>query len=220
MPNESASARPRVPANEMPDRAGVADLRGFGSHPVFILSLLAVAVLAAFWPVLRCGFINYDDPTYVSANPHVMAGLTWRGAAWAFTTGHASNWHPLTWLSHMLDVQLFGLNPGAHHFINLLFHLANTLLLFGLFQRLGAAPWRSAFLAALFGLHPLQVESVAWVSERKNLLSAFFLLLAVRAYVNYACGIRSGRATRTSHPQGERYPWFCTASRFCFLFWD
>ena len=147
--------------------------------------LLASGALAAYWPVLRCEFLNYDDPTYVTDNPAVQSGLTWRGLAWAFTSAHGANWHPVTWLSHMLDCQLFGLHPAGHHLVNLLLHLANTLLLFGLFRKLTRAFWPSVFVAALFGLHPLHVESVAWVAERKNLLSAFFFLLTLWAYARY-----------------------------------
>ena len=151
----------------------------------WISLLLAVLTFAAFWPVLRSGFINLDDPHYVTANPHVLGGLKWENVTWAFRTGHASNWHPLTWISHQLDAQLFGLKPGWHHFTNLLFHVVNSLLLFGLLQRLTQAPWRSGLVAALFALHPLHVESVAWVAERKDVLSAFFFMLTLLAYTNY-----------------------------------
>ena len=109
-----------------------------------ICVLLGAATLAAFWPVVRNDFINLDDRNYVIWNPDVQAGLTWKGVVWAFTTGRSSNWHPLTWLSHMLDVQLFGLNPGGHHLTSLLLHAANTLLLFFLLKQMTAAPWRSA----------------------------------------------------------------------------
>jgi protein O-mannosyl-transferase len=149
------------------------------------LALVAGAV-AVYWPVTRSAFINFDDPDYVTQNTYVLSGLTWPGIAWAFQAGHSANWHPLTWLSHMLDVQLFGLQPGPHHLVNLLFHIANTLLLFLLFRRLTGATWRSAFVAALFAVHPLHVESVAWVAERKDVLSTFFGLLAIGAYAEYA----------------------------------
>jgi len=148
--------------------------------------LLAVATLAVYWPVKSYDFVNYDDPDYVTANPHVQTGLTWANAAWAFTTGRAGNWHPLTWLSLMLDVELFGSGPARLHLTNLLFHTANTVLLFLLLRRLTAATWRSALVAALFALHPLHVESVAWVSERKDVLCAFFGLLSLWAYARYA----------------------------------
>jgi protein O-mannosyl-transferase len=151
-----------------------------------VCALLVVATLAAYWPVRQCGFVNFDDPSYVVENRVVGQGLTWAGVVWAFRTGHAGNWHPVTWLSHMADVQLFGLRPGPHHLVNLLFHVANALLLFLLLRRMTDALWRSAFVAALFAVHPLHVESVAWVAERKDVLSTFFGLLAIWAYVGYA----------------------------------
>ena len=146
---------------------------------LLLCALLGAVTLAAYWPVFHCGFVNADDPDYVVDNLPVRAGLSWHGAVWAFTTQHAANWHPLTWLSHMLDVQLFGLNAGGHHFINLLLHIANTLLLFLFWQRATGRLWRSALVAALFAVHPLHVESVAWVSERKDVLSTFFFLLTL-----------------------------------------
>jgi Tfp pilus assembly protein PilF len=127
----------------------------------------------------------WDDYEYVVQNPHVRSGLTIENAVWAFTSTHASNWHPLTWLSHMLDCELYGLNPAGHHLNNLLLHLANTLLLFALFARMTRALRQSAFVAAIFALHPLHVESVAWVAERKDLLSTFFLMLTCMAYLRY-----------------------------------
>jgi protein O-mannosyl-transferase len=148
--------------------------------------LLCVVTGLAWWPVTRCGFVALDDAAYVTANPPVQAGLTARGVAWAFSSAHSANWHPMTWLSHMLDVQLYAMRPTGHHLTNLLLHLACTLLLFLLFERLTAAPWRSALVAALFALHPLHVESVAWISERKDVLSGFFFLLTLWAYVQYA----------------------------------
>jgi Tfp pilus assembly protein PilF len=153
---------------------------------ILICTLLAAATLAVFWPVTRCEFINFDDPLYVTENPHVKQGLTWETVAWSFRASHASNWHPLTWLSHALDVQMFGLNPGLHHLTNLLFHSANTVLLFLLLERMTRRTWPSAMVAALFALHPVHVESVAWVSERKDMLSAFFFLLTLLAYARYA----------------------------------
>ena len=126
-----------------------------------ICALLVALTVGAYWPVHQNEFINYDDQQYITENPHVLSGLTWQGFLWAFRTGHASNWHPLTWLSHMLDVQLFGLRAGAHHLMSLAFHVANALLVFLLLDRLTGALWRSAFVAGLFALHPLHVESVA-----------------------------------------------------------
>jgi len=148
-------------------------------------ALLVLATLAVYWPVIHFELINYDDTVYVSHNQHVLRGLSWQGTGWAFQTGHAGNWHPLTWLSHMLDAQLFGLRAGGHHLTNLLFHVANTLFLFLVFKRMTGALWRCAFVAALFALHPLHVESVAWVAERKDVLSTFFGLLCLWEYARY-----------------------------------
>jgi tetratricopeptide (TPR) repeat protein len=150
-----------------------------------ICLFVAAAAMIAFWQVNQCDFINYDDPIYVTDNIHVKSGITLGSIQWAFTTGHSANWHPVTWMSHMLDVQLFGLKPRWHHLTNLLFHIANTLLLFFVFLRMTKAPWKSAFVAALFALHPLHVESVAWVAERKDVLSTFFWMLTMAAYIHY-----------------------------------
>ncbi len=147
---------------------------------------LAVVTFLVYSPLLTFGFVNYDDPQYVLNNLQVKNGLTFEGIAWAFSGRYATNWHPLTWISHMLDAQLFGLNAWGHHLTNVLFHVANTLLLFSLLQRMTRAAWRSVFVAALFALHPLHVESVAWVAERKDVLSAFFFFLTVWAYVRFA----------------------------------
>src|ERR1019366_7619754 len=147
---------------------------------------LALVTTALYWPITHHNFVNFDDDDYITNNSHVQAGLTWVGVIWAFQSGAAANWHPLTWLSHMLDCQLYGLNPGGHHSTNLLFHVANTLLLFLLLKQLTGALWRSAFVAALFAWHPLHVESVAWAAERKDVLSAFFWMLALMAYTRYA----------------------------------
>ncbi|MGO9371459.1 MAG: hypothetical protein ACLQBD_05075 [Syntrophobacteraceae bacterium] len=150
-----------------------------------IYLLLTAAAIVAFWQVSQCDFIHYDDPLYVSENIHIRDGISMQAIRWALTTCYAGNWHPLTWMSHMLDVQLYGLNPRWHHLTNLLFHIANTLLLFFVFHRMTKAPWKSAFVAALFAIHPLHVESVAWVSERKDVLSTFFWMLTMGAYINY-----------------------------------
>lgn len=152
---------------------------------LLICVCLAAVTLIAFWQVSNCDFINYDDNEYVTQNAFVQRGLSWEGIRWAFSSGHAANWHPLTWLSHMLDFQLFGLKPGWHHLMNLLFHIANTLLLFLVLQWMTKALWQSAFVAALFALHPLHVESVAWAAERKDVLSTFFWMLTVGAYCYY-----------------------------------
>lgn len=146
---------------------------------------LAVVTFVCYWPVRENGFIRLDDQEYLTQNPNVNAGLTWSGVAWAFATGHACNWHPLTWLSHMLDCQLFGLNPAGHHLSNLLFHVANSVLLFVLLQRMTRSVWRSGLVAALFALHPTHVESVAWAAERKDVLSTLFFLLTLLTYIRY-----------------------------------
>jgi tetratricopeptide (TPR) repeat protein len=154
--------------------------------------LLTAAVYA---PVARNDFVNYDDSDYVTANRHVTTGLKWENVVWAFGSGHASNWHPLTWISHMMDCQLFGDHPAPMHLVNLVFHVINTVLLFGVMRRFTGALWPSAFVAALFGLHPLHVESVAWISERKDVLSTLFFLLTLDAYSRYV-EAREGRASR------------------------
>ena len=167
--------------------SGIPDpARGCRAVPVLLGLLLVAVTLAVYWPVIHCESLNYDDPDYFTSNVHVQAGLTLPGIIRAFTTGHASNWHPLTWLSLMLDVELFGKGPAGPHFTNLLFHLANTVLLFLLLWQMTSALWRSAMVAALFALHPLHVESVAWISERKDVLSTFFGLLSLWFYAGYA----------------------------------
>ena len=155
------------------------------SRPRIIALLLALTTLIVYLPATRFEFTNYDDNDYVTANPNVQAGLTWAGVKWAFTTGHAGNWHPVTWLSHMTDVTLFGMNPGAHHFVSALFHAANAALLFVLLWRLTKKLWPCALIAALLAWHPLRVESVAWVAERKDVLSTFFALLTLLSYAKF-----------------------------------
>ena len=152
---------------------------------LIVCIFLTVATFIAFWQVSHCDFINYDDDSYVTGNSQIQNGITIAGIRWAFTSIHEANWHPITWISHMMDVQLFGLKPGWHHLTNLLFHIVNTLLLFLVFHRMTKALWQSAFVAALFALHPLHVESVAWVAERKDVLSTFFLMLTMAAYIYY-----------------------------------
>jgi tetratricopeptide (TPR) repeat protein len=152
---------------------------------LLVAIVLALTVGVAYAPTLDGQFLSWDDYTYVAGNPNIRG--TWRSTcAWAFTTVQGGNWHPLTWLSHKLDYELYGLNPRGHHFTNLVFHIANSVLLFVVLQRLIGALWRSAAVAALFGLHPLHVESVAWVAERKDVLSGFFWLLTIAAYARYA----------------------------------
>jgi tetratricopeptide (TPR) repeat protein len=152
---------------------------------IWIGLFLAVITVAAFEQVRTCAFIDFDDNVYVTENLYVQSGLTLRGLIWAFKTMHVGHWHPVTWLSHMLDCQLYGLKPSGHHLTNLVIHIANTLLLFFVLRRMTGALWRSCFVAALFALHPLRVESVAWVTERKDVLSTFFLMLTMWAYILY-----------------------------------
>jgi tetratricopeptide (TPR) repeat protein len=149
------------------------------------LVLVLACTFAVYAPVLRHGFVEWDDPTYVTENEHVRSGLNANGIAWAFTSTGTSNWHPLTWLSHMLDVQLYGVEPWGHHLTSLLLHLVNTVLLFVALRRLSGAAWRSLAVTALFALHPLHVESVAWVAERKDVLSTSFWFAAVWAYARF-----------------------------------
>jgi protein O-mannosyl-transferase len=156
------------------------------SRPRLIALLLALVTLVVFLPVAHDEFINYDDPDYVTDNPHVENGLNWTDLKWAATTDFASNWHPLTWISLQTDATIFGLNAGAFHIVNVLFHTANVTLLFLLLLRLTERLWPSALVAALFAWHPLHIESVAWVSERKDVLSTFFALLALLNYVKFA----------------------------------
>jgi len=152
----------------------------------FVLLTLAVLAVGAYWEVKGNDFVNHDDPSYITENPLVNAGFDWKRAVRAFTSQHSYNWHPLTWLSHMLDVELYGLHAGGHHWTNLLMHTANTLLLFVLFRTLTGCLWRSAFVAAIFAIHPLHVESVAWASERKDVLSTLFWILSLLAYATYS----------------------------------
>ena len=156
--------------------------------------LLALITAGVYWPVTGFDFTNYDDPDYIIYNPMVQQGVTGKTVAWAFTTDHASNWHPLTWISHTLDWDLYGLKPGGHHLTSLLFHVANVVLLFLLLEGLTGAMRRSALVAALFAWHPLHVESVAWVSERKDVLCAFFWLLTLMAYGKYATASKGADA--------------------------
>ena len=179
------------------------------SRPRFIGWLIILVTLGAYLPVLRNGFVNFDDPDYVTENQVVLHGLTWPGIQWAFSTGHSSNWHPLTWISHMADCQLFQANPAGHHLVNVLLHAANAALLFVLWRRLTGLSWPSAVIAALFAWHPLHVQSVAWVAERKDVLCTFFTLLALLSYVRWA-GVEAGRAPR-------RFYWLALLAFGCAL---
>ncbi len=171
------------------DKGNLPQIKELPSHrhvPKILISLfLILTTLVVFWPLGSYEFINFDDDAYVYANPQVKAGLTLKGMGWAFTTMHMGNWHPFTWLSHMLDCELYGLSAGGHHLTNVLMHIASALLLFLVLERMTGGLWRSTFVAALFALHPLHIESVAWVAERKDVLSTFFWMLTLWAYVSY-----------------------------------
>lgn len=148
--------------------------------------VLVAITLAVFGQVNQFDFITLDDPVYVTLNRHIQSGITLEGSRWAFFTTYAEFWHPLTWFSLMLGYQLYGLNAGGYHLTNLILHILSTLLLFWLFSRITGAIWKSAFVTALFAIHPLHVESVVWVSERKDVLSAFFWMLTLSLYVYHA----------------------------------
>jgi tetratricopeptide (TPR) repeat protein len=156
-----------------------------GFQPGWVALAIVVLTVAAYSSVGSLGFVTLDDPQYILDNPHVNQGLSWAGLQWAFTSTDASNWHPLTWISHMLDVELFGLRAGPHHWENLFLHVINALFLFMFLLRTTGAVVRSGLVAALFALHPLHVESVAWISERKDVLSTLFFLLTLLAYATY-----------------------------------
>ena len=212
-PTESANLPPALaltgefalsnPLQFLPSARGMPEKQHL-NHPVLVAVLLALAVMAVYLPVVGFEFTNYDDTHYVTANPHVLQGLTWESVGWAFTHGYSGNWHPVTWMSHMLDCQVYGLAPAGHHLINLLLHAANSVLVFLLLRYLTGAAWCSAGVAALFALHPLHVESVAWVAERKDLLSAFFGLLCLWAYAAYARESGIGRqASQDVDPRAQ-----------------
>jgi len=174
---------------------------------LFLISIaLVAATLVAYEPIRHNEFVSYDDYTYITENPNVTGGLTLQSVAWAFTSVHMGNWHPLTLLSHILDYQLFGPNPVGHHFVSLLFHIANTLLLFWILADMTGATWASAFVAAVFALHPVQVESVAWAAERKTVLSGLFWLFTIAVYIHY-----------TRQPRPRRYILLLLAFGLCIM---
>ncbi len=156
------------------------------SRTALICLVLAAATFAAFEGVRSNDFVFYDDDKYITGNNEVLRGLSIESLRWAFTAGYQANWHPLTWVSHLIDVSVFGLNPAGHHLVSVGFHIANVILLFLILKKMTSAVWLSAFVAAVFGLHPLGVESVAWAAERKNVLSSFFAFLTIWAYLWYA----------------------------------
>ena len=155
---------------------------------ILISAGLAVCAFIALAGVFSCGFVLYDDPYYVTANPHVLGGLKLGNIIYAFKSVELGNWFPITLISHMVDVELFGVNPGFHHLTNLVLHISSSILLFYVLKGMSGALWRSAAAAALFALHPLHVGSVAWVAERKDMLSAFFGFLCLLYYARYAKG--------------------------------
>src|ERR1017187_4559176 len=173
--------------------------------PAWLMAVMLMLVtIALYCPATGHDFVNYDDPDFVTANPHVQGGLNWEGVKWAFyNTEQAAYWAPLMWLSHMLACQFFGLNAWGHHLINVLLHATNTALVFLVFRRMTRATWRSLILAALFGWHPLRVESVAWVTERKDVLSTLFWMLTLLAYAKYV-GASQARDSKSK-------VWFGTA---------
>jgi protein O-mannosyl-transferase len=165
--------------------AGMSAPRGKTRRVISVCIILAVVTLAVFWQVKDHEFINFDDNLYVTENKQVRSGISLANLQWALTTSHTGYWHPLTWVTHMLDVQLFGMKAGWHHLMNVFLHVLNALLLFLILHRMTKALWQSAFVAALFALHPLHVESVAWTAERKDVLSTLFWMLSLGAYAHY-----------------------------------
>lgn len=160
-------------------------IKAIDPRVTIVVFLLVLGIVVTYWQTIDHKFVTYDDGGYIYENPPVLTGLTWEGILWAFTTGYQANWHPLTWLSHMVDAELYGLNAGGHHITSMLIHTLSTILLFFVFRRMTGSLWPSAFVAAFFGLHPLHVESVAWASERKDVLSALFWMATMLAYVRY-----------------------------------
>jgi protein O-mannosyl-transferase len=183
---------PRATPGTFWDRAIRAAFR-----PWAICLLLAAITFAVFWPALNCEFTNFDDPNYVTANYRVQQGLSWESLFWAFRLDRPDYWHPLTWLSHILDCQFCGLRPAGHHLTSVLLHIASVVFLFLALRRATGALGRSALVAALYALHPLRVESVVWIAERKDVLSALFFMLALWAYSRYA-EIRSPKSELSS----------------------
>ena len=209
---EAAAAHlsaPAAPAGEMPavsdSRPPKSESPAAGLHDRWLVPGVCIFLAAVIWAVfgqtLHHEFVNYDDDEYVYENPEIARGLTLRGIVWAFTHVRCSNWHPLTWISHMLDCQLYGLSPGGHHLTNVLLHTATAILLFLVLRRMTGFLWRSAFVAAVFAIHPLRVESVAWVAERKDVLSGLFFMLTLWAYTRYAQGVtRKPAAVPAANP--------------------
>ena len=149
---------------------------------------LVIIVWAVFGQTIHHGFINFDDGIYVYQNPQVLAGLTWKGIRWAFTYTQIGHWHPVTWFSHMLDSSVWGRRVGGHHLTNVLLHMTTAILLFLALKQMTGALWQSAAVAALFAIHPQHVESVAWIAERKDVLSGLFFVATILAYLRYQLG--------------------------------
>jgi len=178
------------------------------------IGLLLLLVGAAFLPVLRNGFISWDDGDYILSNPHVRTGVSWENIRWAFGSFENSNWHPLTWISHMVDCEIFGLRAWGHHLTSLALHALNTLLVFLVLRRMTSATWRSFAVAALFAVHPLRVESVAWAAERKDVLSALFFLLTLLCYAErLKCGVRNAECG-TGKVVSDGWKWYGAALGF------
>ena len=196
---EKKTARQKKFARSVPSTTDSRRVSANGPKPTayirfaLLALLVVVSTVVVYSPVRQHGFVNYDDDEYVVRNTHVHSGLTPDSLTWALTSTATGNWHPLTWMSHALDCQLFGLDPSAHHLTNVVFHALSTLLLAWILNVVTGAPIRSVIVAGLFGLHPLNVESVAWVAERKNVLSTFFFLLALVAYGRYVSKPRIAR---------------------------
>ena len=216
----AGGSAPSKPSSS-PDR-GIPDRQTIDRRTLVFSLLLFAAVLASYSSIIHNQFLDYDDNEYITNNAHVKAGLTWANVQWAFSTSEEANWHPLTWLSHELDSELFGLNPVGHHVVNVLLHAVNAVLLFLLLQSATGFRWRSLMVAALFALHPINVESVAWAAERKNVLSMLFFLLALYAYGRYARRPGLGRyiavagffvLSLLAKPQAITFP-------FLLLLWD
>jgi len=216
----AGGSAPSKPSSS-PDR-GIPDRQTIDRRTLVFSLLLFAAVLASYSSIIHNQFLDYDDNEYITNNAHVKAGLTWANVQWAFSTSEEANWHPLTWLSHELDSELFGLNPVGHHVVNVLLHAVNAVLLFLLLQSATGFRWRSLMVAALFALHPINVESVAWAAERKNVLSMLFFLLALYAYGRYARRSGLGRyiavagffvLSLLAKPQAITFP-------FLLLLWD
>jgi tetratricopeptide (TPR) repeat protein len=187
-------------------------------HIITVCVILAAATFAVYWPALKCDFVDLDDPEYFSENPQVLAGLTWKGIEWSFSSSHAGFWIPLTWISFMTDVALFGTGARGPHLTNVLLHMANAVLLFLLLRRITRTEVPAAIVAALFALHPLRVESVAWVTERKDVLSTFFALLALWAYASSVTPEDRGAVQRRVKQEATHSPGKTRRSKLiCFL---